>query len=645
MSTATKFANSQMTPNSDEEILKEICAVVSQRTGNQFGPKQMAMVDSRIKKRIHEVSVKSLAEYYDYFREEQEAETNHLVSLLTTHHTYFFREFGHFEYIETSYFDQIIPEIRARADKTLKVWSAACSRGQEVYSLAMFLDYLIQKKAPDIRYEIIGTDIDPESVKIATNGVYRRDEIKEIPLTYLKDHWVRGTGEISDFVKVKSTLKTNCKFSTLNLIKPADFGKFGTFDLIFCRNVFIYFTQEQIKSITENLLSKLHTTGRLFIGTSESLNGLNLKVQSKAPAVYAPAVAEVKTLRSTTTANGLATPASPASATSPKKGTAPVIHFPTANDVAPKKAPEKPMRVLCVDDSASILTLLKTVFTKEAGFEIVGTAINGKDAEKKVKDLKPDLMTLDIHMPEMTGIEYLEKNFVSGHCPVVMITSVSRENSELAVRALELGASDYVEKPALNQLKERTEEIRMKLKTAFRNRGTEKATFALEKSFLSASTIPDAIHKCRVLYGTLSDRNRMCASLKELTPQDPPTIILIEKSAQNLDEIARVISKISGHPIEVAKDGKINFQLGKIYVADFQTVLADLKIKFTPKKTTFLIYGIPTLQACTEISSWVASQILIEEMKDGTSHPLKARASDQFPSTSFIALSKEWLTK
>ena len=501
------------------------------------------------------------------------------------------------------------------------------------------MDYLIRKKAPDLKYEILGTDIDLESVKIAQNGVYRRDEIKEVPLTYLKDHWIKGTGDIANFVKVKASLKGNTKFQVFNLVKASDFLKVGKYDLIFCRNVFIYFTQEQVKSISENLMTKLSPNGLFLIGTSESLNGMNLKVQSKGPAIYAHA--------------GI----------NPSPGTGPVLPFPTgvqrstlstaqtttapttSASTAPSTSAPQILKVLCVDDSPSILTLLKVVFTKEAGFEIVGTAVNGKDAEKKVKELSPDLMTLDIHMPEMTGIEYLEKNYGPGHCPVVMITSVSRENSELAVKALELGASDYVEKPALNQLKERTDEIRMKLKTSFLNRGLEKATLGLEKSFLSSGVIQKPAEKVRIVYGTLSDRARIGASLKELTENDPPTVILIEKSAQNLDANSAVFSHAAGRKVEAATDPKGIFNPGKIYIGDFETLLLGLKSRFSPNGVSYLVYGVPTLKACTEISGAVQSQLLIEEQNSTVRHPLSARASDQFPSTSFIAISKEWFTK
>ena len=558
--------------------------------------------------------------------------------------------------------------MRARPDKTLRIWSAACSRGQEVYSLAMFLDYLITKNnASDIRVEYYGTDIDPESVKVAQNGVYRRDELKEAPLLYLKNHWVRGTGDISEFVKAKASLKANCKFGVLNLIRPAEIAAVsGTFDLIFCRNVFIYFTPEQIKDISTALLKKLTPSGRFIIGISESLNGLGLDVKTTGVAIYARKahsdalnVTALAAHRKEPTKVPTKVGTTPIATPTPLTGkAAPVIHFPTAAARPPTAASNfsktatttppaaaRKLRVLCVDDSPSIHTLLKAVFTVDSGFEIVGTALNGKEAAKKVQELSPDVMTLDIHMPEMTGIEYLEQHYKKGHCPVVMITSVSRENSSLALRALELGAADYVEKPALNQLRERTDEIRMKLKTAFRNGTVQPAALKLDRSFAATGDIHDAAFKARFIYGTLSDRARIAACLRELSPKDPATFILVEKSAQNLTEMARVFERESGRSVEAAESMPKLPALGRVFVGDFATLLPTLRSSFPGKKAAYLVFGVPTLTACTEISAALQAQLLIEEPGDGTTHPLRGRATDEFPSTSFVALSKEWFSK
>lgn len=287
--------------NLDENVafIAKISSVMEKITGVQLGKKQEPMVRSRLLKRALDLKLTSIVEYAEYFRENEEEEKKVLVSILTTHHTFFFREFQHFEYIERELLPVILPTVRARADKTLKVWSAACSRGQEVYSLAMFLKVVLARIAPDINFKIHGTDVDPESVKIAKNGVYFQNEIREAPLVYLGTHWSKGTGDIADFVKAKSSLKQNCTFETLNLFEGISKFPSEKFDIIFCRNVFIYFTPDQIKEIMNKFMGCMSPVGHVFLGVSETINGLGLKYESVGPSVYrepkiAPKVTETK---------------------------------------------------------------------------------------------------------------------------------------------------------------------------------------------------------------------------------------------------------------------------------------------------------------------------------------------------------------
>jgi chemotaxis protein methyltransferase CheR len=226
-------------------------------TGVQLGERQASMVENRLKKRMLENQVATLPDYIQYFFSHREVETRALVSLLTTHHTYFFREFSHFEALENGYLKLLVEKTRARGDKCIKIWSAACSRGQEVYSIAMMMDAWLKTNAPDINYKILGSDIDHESVKMAANGVYFYRDLHNVPMRYLQQHWAKGTGDISEYVKVKSSLKEHVSFQTVNLFDIPSTIRSQKFDIIFCRNVFIYFNEQQIKDITTNFLKLL----------------------------------------------------------------------------------------------------------------------------------------------------------------------------------------------------------------------------------------------------------------------------------------------------------------------------------------------------------------------------------------------------
>ncbi|MEO5969685.1 MAG: CheR family methyltransferase [Bdellovibrionia bacterium] len=409
-------------------VIKAICTLVSAQTGVQLGQKELPMVRARLKKRALFLGYSVLEDYFAYFRKHTKSELTPLISLLTTHHTSFFREFQQFEHLSRSILPELIVRVKSRSEKTVRVWSTGCSRGQEVYSLAMFLDFHLSQMAPELDFQILGTDVDEESIAIAKNGVYQSREIKEVPLIFLSNHWTRGTGAISEFVRVGRKLRSHCSFDTVNMLSLPNWSDQRRFDLVFCRNVFIYFSYPQIKVVASDLLKTLDPSGHLFIGIAESINGLGLDITPCGPSVY-----RFKN------------------------------EMPATKSLAKQKH-SGPIRVMCVDDSPTVQALMKLILRKDLGFEIVATANNGNEARQKLKLHKPDVITLDIHMPEEDGIEYLRRTFGPDHPPVVMVSSVSREDAILTLQAIELGASDYVEKPALDNLSERGEEIRMKLK-------------------------------------------------------------------------------------------------------------------------------------------------------------------------------------
>ena len=410
--------------------VQKVSAIVSKMAGIQLGDKQQAMVESRLRSRMARLNIDNVDEYMRRLEKEKESESLALLSLLTTHHTFFFREFNQFEDLLNRGLPALIARARERGDRKIRIWSAACSRGQEVYSLAMFMRFHLAATAPDIDYEIWGTDIDPESVTWARNGVYKASDLKQAPAMYIDGQWIRGQGHVSEFVKVKPLLKEKCHFETVNLLHPEIFLADKKFDLIFCRNVFIYFNPEQVQKMSASLLKHLDEQGLMFLGASETLNGLDLQARLVGPSIYVHAKR-------------------PQAA----KFVTPTVTSPTVR------------RILCIDDSPVILTLLKKILIPESGFEVVGTANNGLEALKILQHTKVDAITLDLHMPEMDGLGFLSAK-KSTQAPIIVVSSVNRDDMSLAQKALSLGAVDYVEKPSLENLAQAGNEIRSKLKTA-----------------------------------------------------------------------------------------------------------------------------------------------------------------------------------
>ncbi len=461
--------------------LKEVSQLVSQLTGIQLGEKQMPMVENRLKTRMTRLGLQSFHDYLQHLKLNKESESQALLSLMTTHHTYFFREFTQFEHLLNHGLNQLIELARRRPDKKIRIWSAACSRGQEVYSLAMFFDFHLKAAAPDVSYEIVGTDVDPESVAVAQNGVYRNEELKKSPAMYIGQHWVQGKGQVRDFSKAKESIKSKCRFEVLNLLQPDQFLAHKSFDLIFCRNVFIYFNSEQIKSCAQNFFKHLDPQGFIFLGVSESLNGLGLKYENAGPSVYQ--LPQPKLLQ---------------------KNSSQQILKP--NSAVQEKPRQGPIQVLCVDDSSTILALMKKVLTSDQGFQVKATAANGLLAIEEIKKNKFDIITLDLHMPEMDGLAFLQaiKNLPDAP-PVMVVSSVNREDVSIAQKAIHLGAKDYVQKPSLENLAEGGEEIRSKLKTIL--------------SLQKRKVVSEPQKKIRVL--VVDDSSTIRQLIKKILAEDP----------------------------------------------------------------------------------------------------------------------------
>lgn len=646
------------------DAIDEIAKIISQITGNQFSDKHQSMIEFRLQKRCLDLKIDGIENYFNYFKANQNTEVNNLVSLLTTHHTFFFREFMHFQYLEDHALPELIPIIRQRPDKKIRVWSAACSKGHEVYSLAMFLDFTLKQMAPDLSYHVMGSDIDTESLSHAYNGVYSRKDIKEVPMNYLNNHWDRGAGEVSEYVKARSTLRNNVSFKQMNLLSfPPNFN--DKFDVIFCRNVFIYFDQDQIKKSSTELLRHLEPHGHYIVGLSENVSNLGLPVISKGPSIFrklsvvdtkaTPATTPAPTATATATRNREAgtiksTPslqavvqATSANSSSPSTNT---TNASAALAAAPTVERKEILRVLCVDDSPSILNLLENILKFDGGFEVVGKATHGLEATEKIRDLKPDVITMDIHMPVQNGVEYLQKNFKVGHPPVVIISSVSREDSELALQALNYGASDYVEKPALSNIKEVSEEIVRKLKCAYRNKviSTNKSHLRLDESFRRTNTIKDPKNFIRVILSSLSDKAKVQSIIKELGTNQPPTFILFDGVKDTLEGFAKSIGfknkAISSWPTNMLTPDEV-------YIADAKQFSSQLSSKVKEIPASILVMGEVSPNLKGVIEKWKKAQVLLEDLgpKGNLQSPFKTLSTDIVPATSFAYMSIEFLSK
>ena len=513
-------------------VIKAATDIVQKIAGVQFDERQHAMVISRLKRRMSELNIEAPEQYLTYIKANHESESNKLVSLLTTHHTFFFRESEQFDFLLRDGLPKIIAAVRKQGRNHLRVWSMAMSRGHEVYTLSMFLAYHMPRLAPGMTYEILGTDVDTACVKTARNGVYRWDEVKTIPSLYLGGNWSRGTGDIAEFAKAKENIKKPCRFDVGNLLAIPKPQEVGLWDLIFCRNVFIYFKPEQITQIAAQVRNLTENHGYFVIGLSENLGDDRKGFHLLGGSVYAHS-APKKTEDAAAKATPVRTPTTPA-----------------------------PLRVLVVDDSATIIAMLKSILTKDQGFEIVGQAADGQAAANLASQVKFDVMTLDLQMPVLDGFGYLDQYVKNkpNHPPVVVVSSRNRDDMEVGPRVMNAGAKDFVEKPTVSDLAERATEIRSKLRAAARFFTASDASSrisdaaSLSKTF-AQSTVQWTNDALRIVLVSATSINWIRDRINSEPSQSVPTVLI--PTSSTIDALLRKEIKRAEYSFRIPTQGHV----------------------------------------------------------------------------------------
>jgi chemotaxis protein methyltransferase CheR len=235
-----------------------------------------SLVSGRLAKRVHACQVKS---YGDYFRllmsGDSPLELQTAVDLLTTNETYFFREPKHFQFLKRE-----VTGGTLRGLPSLRVWSAAASTGEEAYSIAMVLEDVL----PGQSWEVLGSDISARVLERARAGHYSIERISHFPAGYLQRFCLKGQDAQEGTLLVQRTLRNKLEFQRVNLNEPLP--HLGAFEVIFLRNVLIYFSLATRRKVVARVLNLLKPGGYLFIGHSESLVEVTDAVEQLAPAIY-----------------------------------------------------------------------------------------------------------------------------------------------------------------------------------------------------------------------------------------------------------------------------------------------------------------------------------------------------------------------
>lgn len=250
--------------------------LVYDRSRINLGHDKQVLVSSRLGKRMKATQTSSISEYCKFLKAPgNNDEVGHLIDAISTNHTYFFREMAHFDFLR----NHAIPELVGRGP--FRVWSAASSSGEEAYSIAMTLDECINGS----NWCIEATDISTRILTKATNAIYGDEVVKRIPLPLQIKYFRKGFGPQEGYYRVKDDLRAKVQFQYLNLLEGEPPFK-DLFQVIFCRNVMIYFDNATQTELVNKLARYLVPGGYLFVGHSESLASVKHHLKVVKPAVY-----------------------------------------------------------------------------------------------------------------------------------------------------------------------------------------------------------------------------------------------------------------------------------------------------------------------------------------------------------------------
>lgn len=267
-------------PDLKDSELQYFCEIIEDLAGISLKPAKHELVKARLRSRLTETGHKTYKDYRKFLEglPKEHSEWQEFINLLTTNKTDFFREAKHFKFLV----EKLLPEWLKGSEKTLKVWSAASSTGEEPYTLAMVLDRYLPK---DRDFKILATDIDTEVLRTARNSVYSIAKKPEIPVEYHQSCLDIGKSKAQGWFRMKSHLRDKIVFKQHNLIEASSPGE-NVFDLILCRNVLIYFNRDAIEFVSRKMFQSTKPDGHLFIGHSESLQSIEHNWKAVGPSVF-----------------------------------------------------------------------------------------------------------------------------------------------------------------------------------------------------------------------------------------------------------------------------------------------------------------------------------------------------------------------
>lgn len=273
-------------PSLSDRDFRRLSEFVNTRTGIKITEGKKTLFESRLQKRLRHLGLKDFGRYCEFLfsGEGIETELHHMIDAVTTHTTNFFREPDHFDFLSGA----ALPELLSKPGKTrIAVWSTACSTGEEPYTLAMILSEFGagQGSQKNFDFSILATDISSAVLQSAKRAIYREEQIAPVPLDLRRRYVLKNKDRTKGLVRIVPELREMVSFRQLNLIDE-EFTKIEQADIIFCRNVIIYFDKDVQEKLLRRIYEKLAPDGYLFMGHSEAIHGFGLPLVKAGPSIF-----------------------------------------------------------------------------------------------------------------------------------------------------------------------------------------------------------------------------------------------------------------------------------------------------------------------------------------------------------------------
>lgn len=267
-----------------ESEFQKLSTFIYKEYGIKMPPAKKTMLQSRLHKRLRALNMSSFKDYIEFVfsKEGMERELVHMIDVVSTNKTDFFRESAHFDFLH----ELVLPEFHSNnpSHRPMKLWSAGCSSGEEPYTMAMVLtDFSIQY--PSFNFNIYATDISSRALQKGVNAIYEEERIAQIPLSIKRKYFLRSKNRSNPTVRVIPALRKKVMFQRLNFM-ASSYSVHDMFDVIFCRNVLIYFDRVTQEKVINKLCMKLKSDGYFFLGHSESITNMNVPLKQVKPTIF-----------------------------------------------------------------------------------------------------------------------------------------------------------------------------------------------------------------------------------------------------------------------------------------------------------------------------------------------------------------------